>query len=71
MKMLSYCPMGPMRNAIRAVPSHPTPWDISHRNPIPMDKPANCATLAAVLFTILTQNLRLCSFAEAGIVLKL
>jgi len=32
---------------------------------------ANCAALAAVLFTTLTQNLRLCSFAEAGIVLNL
>ena len=32
--------MGPMGNAIRAVPSHPIPWDISHGNPIPMDKPA-------------------------------
>ena len=33
--------MGPMGNAIRAVPSHPMghfPWD-SHGNPIPMDKP--------------------------------
>ena len=37
MKMLSYCPMGPMGNAIRAVPSHSIPWDISHG--IPMDKP--------------------------------
>ena len=38
-----YCPMGPMENAIRAVPSHPMghfPWD-SHGNPIPMDKPVN------------------------------
>jgi len=32
---------------------------------------ANCATLAAVLFTILTGNLRLCSIAETGIVLNL
>jgi len=32
---------------------------------------ANCATLAAVLFATLTQNLRLCSFAAAGIVLKI
>jgi len=32
---------------------------------------ANCAELAAVLFTILTQNLRLCSSAEAGIVHKI
>jgi len=31
---------------------------------------ANCAALAAVLFATLTQNLRLCSFAEAGIVLN-
>jgi len=31
---------------------------------------ANGAALAAVLFTTLTQNLRLCSPAEAGIVLK-
>ena len=41
MKMLSYCPMGPLGNAIRAVPFHPMghfPWD-SHGNPIPMDKP--------------------------------
>jgi len=30
---------------------------------------ANSATLAAVLFATLTQNLRLCSSAEAGIVL--
>jgi len=32
---------------------------------------ANCTVLASVLFTILTENLILCSFAEAGIVLKL
>jgi len=32
---------------------------------------ANFAALAAVLFHTLTQNLRLCSSAEAGIVLKL
>jgi len=31
---------------------------------------ANCAALAAVLFITLTQNLRLYSSAEAGIVLK-
>jgi len=31
---------------------------------------ANCAVLAAVLFATLTENLRLCSFAVAGIVLK-
>ena len=31
--------MGRMGNAIRAVPSHHIPWDISHGNPIPMDKP--------------------------------
>jgi len=31
---------------------------------------ANGAALAAVLFTNITQNLRLCSSAEAGIVLK-
>jgi len=31
---------------------------------------ANCAALAAVLFTTLTQNLRLCSSTKAGIVLK-
>jgi len=30
----------------------------------------NCAVLAAVLLTTLTENLRLCSSAEAGIVLK-
>ena len=36
-----YCPIGPMENAMRAVPSHPIPWDISHGNPIPMDKPVN------------------------------
>jgi len=30
---------------------------------------ANDAALVAVLFTTLTQNLRLCSSAEAGIVL--
>jgi len=30
---------------------------------------ANCAALAVVLFTALTQDLRLCSSAEAGIVL--
>jgi len=29
-----------------------------------------CAALAAVLFTTLTENLRLCSFAEARIVLN-
>jgi len=28
---------------------------------------ANCAVLAAVLFTTITENLRLCSSAEAGI----
>jgi len=32
---------------------------------------ANCAMLAAVLFTTLIENLRLCSSAEAGIVLNL
>jgi len=31
---------------------------------------ANGAALAAALFTTLTQNLRLCSSSEAGIVLK-
>jgi len=31
---------------------------------------ANGAALAAALFTTLTQNLRLCSSAEAGIVLN-
>jgi len=31
---------------------------------------ADCAALAAVLFAALTQNLILCSFAEAGIVLN-
>jgi len=31
---------------------------------------ANCAALAAVLLTILTENLRLCSSAEARIVLN-
>jgi len=31
---------------------------------------ANCAALAAVLFTALTQNLRLCSSVKAEIVLK-
>jgi len=30
----------------------------------------NCAALAAVLFSTLTQTLRLCSSAEAGIVLN-
>jgi len=30
---------------------------------------ANCVSLAAVLFTILTENLRLCSSAEAGLFL--
>jgi len=32
---------------------------------------ANCAPLAAVLFTTSIENLRLCSFAEAGIFLNL
>jgi len=32
---------------------------------------ANCAALAAVLFTTLIENLRLCSSAEAGIILDL
>jgi len=32
---------------------------------------ANCAVLAAVLFTTLTESLRLCSSAQAGIVLNL
>jgi len=32
---------------------------------------ADCAALAAILFTTLTQNLGLCSSAEAGIVLNL
>jgi len=32
---------------------------------------ANCAALAAVLFTTLTENLKLCSFAEAEIVFNL
>jgi len=31
---------------------------------------ANCAALAAVLFVTLTQNLRICSFAEARIILN-
>jgi len=31
---------------------------------------ANCTALAAVLFTTLTENLKLCSSAEAGIVLN-
>jgi len=31
---------------------------------------ANCAALAAILFANLTQNLKLCSFAEAEIVLN-
>jgi len=31
---------------------------------------AHCAALAAVLFITLIENLRLCSSAEAGIVLK-
>jgi len=31
----------------------------------------NCTALAAVLFTTLTENLKLCSSAEAGIVLIL
>jgi len=32
---------------------------------------ANCAAFGAVLFTTLTQNLKLCSSAEAEIVLSL
>jgi len=32
---------------------------------------ANCAALTAVLLTTSIENLRLCSFAEAGIVLNL
>jgi len=32
---------------------------------------ADCAALAAVLFNTLIENLRLCSSAEAGIVVKL
>jgi len=32
---------------------------------------ANCAAFVAVLFVTLTKNLRLCSSAEAGIVLSL
>jgi len=32
---------------------------------------ANCGILAAVLFSTLTENLRLCSSAEAGIILNL
>jgi len=32
---------------------------------------ANCGVLAAILFTILIENLRLCFSAEAGIVLNL
>jgi len=32
---------------------------------------ANCAALVAVLFTILIENLRLCSSAEAGTVFSL
>jgi len=32
---------------------------------------ANCAALAAVLFTTLTKNLRLCSFAEDDLFLNL
>jgi len=32
---------------------------------------ANCLALAAALFTTLIENMRLCSSAEAGIVLNL
>jgi len=32
---------------------------------------ANCAALSAVLFTSLTENLRLCASAEAGLFLKI
>jgi len=32
---------------------------------------ANCAALAAVLFTTLIENLKLCSSSEAGIVFNL
>jgi len=31
----------------------------------------NCVAVAAVLFTVLTENLRLCLSAKAGIVLNL
>jgi len=31
---------------------------------------SNCAALAAILFTTLTQNLRLCSSVEAGLFLN-
>ena len=38
--LINFCPMGPIGNAVRALPSHPIghfPWD-SHGNSIPMDK---------------------------------
>ena len=41
-----YCPIGPMGNAMRSVPSHPIPWGISHGNPIPMEKPAHAILIS-------------------------
>ena len=43
-----YSPMGPMGNAICAVPSHSIPWDMSY--PIPMDKPADAASIIKTQF---------------------
>ena len=38
--LINFCPIGPMGKAMPAVPFHFISWDISHGNPIPMDKPA-------------------------------
>ena len=40
-----YYPIGPMGNAMRAVPWE-VQWNISHGNPIPMDKPVNAEKVA-------------------------
>ena len=42
-RLINFCPIGPMGNAMRAVPTHPMGyfhWE-SHAKPIPMDKPVN------------------------------
>ena len=54
-----YCPIGPMGNAMRAVPSHPIPWDISHGIPmgIPFPWTSLCVSHAFLLLHQYTQLL--------------
>ena len=53
--------MGPMGNAIRAVPSHPIPWDISHG--IPMGIPFPWTSLQIKVFQdFMTKQTRTSNF---------